>query len=547
MTTNVLLIGFQDQDNLGLRYLLSSVRHAGFCGEIATYTADPGPICEMVARLKPDVVGFSLIFQYIAPEFGRVIAALRAAGCKAHITIGGHYPSFDYAEVLQRIPGADSVVRFEGEATLVELTDRLTSGRDWRDILGIAYRRGAKIAANALRPAIEDLDSLPEPERDDIDYRRRDLATASLLGSRGCPWNCSFCSIRPFYEAQGGRLRRLRKPSAIAEEMRRIHFERGARIFLFQDDDFLATGTRARDWAAALADEILRAGLLGRIAFKISCRSDEVRAPIIEQLVGAGLTHVYMGVESGDADGLKHMNKMLQPAQHLAAGDVLRAANLSFDFGFMLLEPYSTLESTLANVDFLDAFVGDGWSVANFCRTLPYAGTPLKTQLEAEGRLKGTPFEPDYDFLDPRLDRFYDWMLATFRQRNFSNAGLCHILRALVFEAHLKLPGYRSFAALDRAYAHTLTARCNGHALNTLRSALDYIARTPVERIEIDRGYLADLTAHELAMERELTAQVLSFFVSVRERSGLTAEFAESFENSWTAGSREMETAVPIN
>jgi hypothetical protein len=101
--------------------------------------------------------------------------------------------------------------------------------------------------------------------------------------------------------------------------------------------------------------------------------------------------------------------------------------------------------------------------------------------------------------------------MRQFRQRNFSNAGLCHILRALVFEAHLKLPGYRGFAALDRAYAHTLTARCNGYALNTLRSALDYIAWTPVERIEIDRGYFADLTAHELAGERKLTAQVLSF------------------------------------
>ena len=60
---------------------------------------------------------------------------------------------------------------------------------------------------------------------------------------------------------------------------------------------------------------------------------------------------------------------------------------------------------------------------------------------------------------------------------NFTNQGLCHILRALVFEAHLRLPGYRSFTPLDRAYVHSLTARCNGYALNTLRAALDYVAR----------------------------------------------------------------------
>jgi radical SAM superfamily enzyme YgiQ (UPF0313 family) len=547
MTASVLLVGFQDQDNLGLRYLQSTVQHAGFRSRIVSYSADPAPICDTVARLAPDVVGFSLIFQYMAPEFGRVIEALRASGCRAHITIGGHYPSFDYAEVLQRIPGADSIVRFEGETTLVELMDRLASGRDWRDILGIAYRRGDEVVANPLRPAIDDLDTLPEPDRADIDYRRRELSTASLLGSRGCPWNCSFCSIRPFYEAQGGRLRRLRAPRAVADEMRRMHFDLGARVFLFQDDDFLATGKRARDWAEALADEILNAGLGGRITFKISCRSDEVRSGVMQKLADAGLTHVYMGVESGDADGLKHMNKMLKPQQHLEAGDVLRALDMSFDFGFMLLEPYATIESVRANVEFLDAFVGDGWSVANFCRTLPYAGTPLKTQLESEGRLKGTAFEPDYDFLDPRLDRFYDWMLLTFRTRNFTNAGLCHILRALIFEAHLKLPGHQGFAPIERAYLHSLAARCNGYALNTLRSVLDHIEARSGDEIDIQNGYLADLTAYELAQQEKLTAQVLAFFVSRRRRESLSPDLAEGFESSWTLAPGDVEASVPIN
>ncbi len=104
---SVLLIGFQDQDNLGLRYLLSSVRHAGYAGRIETYTSDPEAVVDLVARLRPDVIGFSLIFQYMSPAFARVIQALRAHGCRAHIAIGGHYPSFDYQEVLQRIPGAD--------------------------------------------------------------------------------------------------------------------------------------------------------------------------------------------------------------------------------------------------------------------------------------------------------------------------------------------------------------------------------------------------------------------------------------------------------
>ena len=96
----VLLVGFQDQDNLGLRYLMSAVHAAGHQADIVTYQSDPAPLVARVRREQPDLIGFSLIFQYMAPDFGRVIGALRDAGVTAHITIGGHYASFDYAELL---------------------------------------------------------------------------------------------------------------------------------------------------------------------------------------------------------------------------------------------------------------------------------------------------------------------------------------------------------------------------------------------------------------------------------------------------------------
>jgi anaerobic magnesium-protoporphyrin IX monomethyl ester cyclase len=544
-TPSVLLIGYQDQDNLGLRYLLSSVLQAGFAGRIETYTADPEPIVALAERLKPDVIGFSLIFQYMSPAFGRVIEALRVAGCRSHITIGGHYPSFDAEEVLQRIPGADSIVRFEGERTLVELMQKLGRREDWRPIAGIAHRQGEEVVVNPLRPVLDDLDLLPFPDRSDIDYRSQELPMASVLGSRGCPWDCSFCSIRPFYEAQGGKLRRLRSPAAVVEEMRQLHFEQGAEMFLFQDDDFMATGRRARRWAEDIASGIIAAGLKGRIAFKISCRSDEVHYETMARLAEAGLTHVYMGVENGDDQGLANMNKRMKASAHLEAGETLRSLDMSFDFGFMLLEPYSTIEIVRNNVAFLDSYVGDGWTVAGFCRTLPYAGTPLKTQLEAEGRMLGTPFEPDYNFLDPKLDRFYDWMLLTFYERNFTNTGLNEVLRRLNFDARLKLPNRRKFQPSERAKVQRITAECNGHALYCLRSALDYIEATPVDAIDIRGGYLAKLTAHEKMQERRLITELdtvnagrfewRQFLESDQEFRSLGG-----FANAWTLAPQDL-------
>src|SRR5712691_1319482 len=108
---HTLLIGFQDQDNLGLRYLVSTLQQAGFTADIVTYQSDPEPLIRQVQEKRPTVIGFSLIFQYMAPDFARVITAMRANGITAHITMGGHYPSFDAAEVLERIRGLNSIVR----------------------------------------------------------------------------------------------------------------------------------------------------------------------------------------------------------------------------------------------------------------------------------------------------------------------------------------------------------------------------------------------------------------------------------------------------
>jgi anaerobic magnesium-protoporphyrin IX monomethyl ester cyclase len=539
----VLLVGYEDRDNLGLRYLKSSASRAGHTVTIMTYQSDPGPLLEAVRRENPDVIGFSLIFQYMAPDFARVVGALRDNNVTAHITTGGHYPSFDYEEVLRRMPGLDSVVRFEGEATLVELLDTLESGADWRGLKGIAYRNGDEIVANPLRPPIADLDTLPFPDRAGLNYESEALPTAAILASRGCPWNCSFCSIRPFYEAQGGLLRRLRHPESVLEEMVGLYRDRNVRAFLFQDDDFLAGGRKAKDWAVQIADGLRQSGLTGKVSFKVSCRSDEIEEECLRKLAAGGLCHVYMGVESGDEQGLINMNKHLKPAQHIRAGQILKSLGLSFDFGFMLLDPFSTFDSVRNNINFLEAFVGDGWTVACFCRMLPYAGTPLKTKLEQEGRLLGTPFEPDYRFVDPRLDIFYDWMLETFYERNFTNTGLCNILRALLFEAHLNMEGIKGFDSGKRAYLHHLTAVCNGIACYTLKTAVDYFESRTVDEIERDKSFLKGLTYIEKEQEQKLLAEIAQLYGNVHrehQEDELSCtrpagyELLGGFENSWT-------------
>jgi len=100
MCKRVLLVGYEDQDNLGIRYLSSRLLRDGHHTRIVAFGADPGVLLSIIRQERPDVVGFSLIFQYMVPEFAWVIRALREAGVTSHFTIGGHYASFEPAALL---------------------------------------------------------------------------------------------------------------------------------------------------------------------------------------------------------------------------------------------------------------------------------------------------------------------------------------------------------------------------------------------------------------------------------------------------------------
>jgi radical SAM superfamily enzyme YgiQ (UPF0313 family) len=495
----IALVGFEDQDNLGLRYLSSALRTAGHETRIVKLGAGMAPVVEQICAFRPDVVGFSLIFQYMLPAFADLIGSLRRQGLFSHFTIGGHYPSFEPGATLEAIPELDSVVRFEGEDTLVELTAAVLSGRDWREVAGIAFRLDGESRTSAARIGRRDLDSFPWPDRDDIPYERQRLPTASVLGGRGCPWVCAFCSIITFYEGNGTKGRRRRDPVQVVNEVEHLHKRRGVKVILWQDDDFLAGGRAGVRWAHAIADECVRRGLHRHLRWKISCRSDEIRPGVLEPLVEAGLTHVYLGVESGDADSLIRLNKHLTPDVHLRAADILRSLGLSFDFGFMLLEPWSTLATVRSNLEFLRRFVGDGAAVVCFCRTLPYAGTPIADRLAAEGRLHHADLEADYQFEDPRLDTFYEWLLGTFAERNHTSRGTVNLLRILQFESRLRLDGAAPNHIL-RIAVQSLTAVSNRLVIDCIEAALDHIEQAQ----KIDPAVLAAIDERHRIEDRRL-------------------------------------------
>ena len=443
------------------------------------FSEDPASVLAAIRELNPAVVGFSLIFQYMVPRFAELLDRLRAAGVGAHFTVGGHYASFEPEATLAAMPALDSIVRYEGEDTLAELAAALTSSGDWRAIPGLAFRDPEGMTrTSATRVGRADLDTIPWPERSDLTYDPVRLDAAAILGSRGCPWRCSFCSIITFYQDNGTRGRRFRDPMRVVDEIEFLHREKGTRILLWQDDDFLGGGRKAVEWAHAIAHECVARGLHKNLRWKISARSDEIRPGVLEPLVEAGLCHVYMGVEAGNTHDLHDLNKLAKPEAHLRARDILRELGVSFSFGFMLLQPWSTIESVRENLDFLREFTGDGMTPAGFCRMLPYVGTPVEKRLREEGRLAPSDLTAAYRFLDPRLDTLWEWSVPTFHERNHDARGSWNLLGLLLFEARLDLPDRRKDPVYI-AMLEGLSALSSGLLIDTVEQALEHIEAHP--------------------------------------------------------------------
>ena len=403
----VMLVGFQNQGNLGLGYLAAMLRRYGYSVRVVDIEQEPEEILRIAQEINPLLIGFSLIFQFFIDRYAVLLYLLRAQGFDCHFTMGGHFPSLSYEQTLELVPELDSVVRFEGEATLVELADAISTGKDWRNIHGLAYRRDGEVILTPARALVEDLDQLPYPDRDYEPQTVLGRSIMPILASRGCARTCSFCSIHTFYRAAPGRIVRTRKPAAVVREMRMLYEDQGITVFLFQDDDFPLFGTVWRKWAREFVAELHRSGLAGKVIWKINCRADAVERELFIAMRDAGLYLVYMGLESGSEEGLETLHKQITVEQNIRAVNLLKSIGLMFEYGFMLLDPSSTFESVRENLNFLRTILADGCLPVTFCRMLPYDGTPIKDELVRTGRLRGDVCSPNYDFLDPRLEDFY--------------------------------------------------------------------------------------------------------------------------------------------
>jgi radical SAM superfamily enzyme YgiQ (UPF0313 family) len=277
-----------------------------------------------------------------------MIAAARAQGCT--VIVAGSDAS-DNAETYLDA-GADVVLVGEGEATLAELVDALTSGQAQLDaVAGIVFRRAGRLVRTARRPDIKQLDELPFPAWDLVDVERyqriwrerHGYYAMNMVTTRGCPYHCNWCA-KPIW----GQRYNLRSPENVVAELAWLK-RNYAPDFIWFADDIL--GLRP-GWLARFAE--LAEQEDARVPFKCLSRADLLlREGAVEGLARAGCRIVWIGAESGSQRVLNAMEKGTRVEQIYEAARRLRAAGVQVGFFLQFGYPGETradIELTLQMV-----------------------------------------------------------------------------------------------------------------------------------------------------------------------------------------------------
>ena len=451
----IALVGAELEENLGLRYMTSTLEREKHRVEIVPFNTeqDISQTVKQVISFSPQVTGLSMVFTSRAREFCRLAQALRDGDYGGHIVAGGPFASFNCERLLQDFPAFDSIALGEGEELISTLVNHLD---DLSQVPGLCYRKSdGSIATNPSLGNPRDLDGLAFPKRITFhEYYGKSIA--SILSSRGCWRNCAFCSINAWYERVGGRKFRFRSVDSIAAEMKELYFQHGIRIFNFQDDNFfLPNQTDALERFKELREQLQHDGVR-EIAIAIKARPDSITYDSIKVLDDLGLFRVFLGVENASEEGLHNLNRKQTLEQILHALRVLNDFDVHVAYNLLMFEPDTTMDNILTNLRFIERHVENPF---NFCRAEAYAGTGLEAKLKAEGRLLGDYFGFDYRLRDPKVEAFHQIANYAFFDRNFNDFGLHYFNMQVDF----------CFQLLRRFYPVALSQTLRGATRNFIK------------------------------------------------------------------------------
>ncbi|RPJ03807.1 MAG: radical SAM protein, partial [Spirochaetaceae bacterium] len=325
-------------------------------------------------NIKCDIAAISTITA-TAPQAYRIADYFRSRGIL--VVMGGPHVSFLPEEALLH---ADFCVLGEGEYTFMEFLQKLDTQGDFSEIPNLAFRKNGVITINCSRSPVAELDNLPFPELSLVEYGKKMIfakmskkLTIPIQTSRGCPFDCTFCSVTGMF----GKRYRFRTTQNVIQELQQYNPKK--HVIFFYDDNFAANRRHTKELLQSMIDHKMN------FHWSTQVRTDIAKDPeLLDLMYRAGCRFLYIGLESVDPNALAEMKKSQSVDDIRQAIRTIHARGIyihgMFVFGFEADTP-ETVKSTVRFA------VEEGLGSAQFLILTPLPGSEFYNKMKKENRL----------------------------------------------------------------------------------------------------------------------------------------------------------------
>ena len=305
---------------LGLELVAAAARRAGHTVTLIDLQVESHQhFVRVLDERRPDAIGFSCNYLANVPEVVDLAKLARRLLPQAVVFVGGHSASFVAHALLDHADGAiDCVLKGEGEGAIGQLLTVIEHDRRALALVPGTVTRDGEGPPAKMTTNLDDL----RPARDLLRHRRRYFIDvldpcASIEFTRGCPWDCSFCSAWTFY----GRSYRVASPEAIVEDLARV---REPGVFIVDDVAFIQA-----KHGMAIGEAIARRGI--KKQYYLETRGDVLlrNKEVFQFWKTLGLSYMFIGIEAIDEEDLARHRKRISISKNFEALEFARSLGIT--------------------------------------------------------------------------------------------------------------------------------------------------------------------------------------------------------------------------
>ncbi len=422
---------------LGLELVAGAARQAGHEVQLIDLQVETHKdYFRMLKDWRPDVVGLSCNYLPNVPEIIDLAKMTKASFGKIFIVAGGHSLSFVAREVLEHAQGAiDAIVKGEGETAICPLLTAIEHDRS------NVHRVPGVVTGEDEGPPPEFVKSLDSvrPARDLLRHRRKYFLgvldpCASIELTRGCPWDCSFCSAWTFY----GRSYRPVSPEVVVEDLASI---REPGVFLVDDVAFIQA-----EHGMAIGEAIARRGI--KKSYYLETRGDVLlrNKEVFRLWKKLGMEYMFIGLEAIDQEGLIQHRKRISLSKNFEALEFARSLGIRVAIN-LIADPtwdkdrFETVRQWCLEVP----------EIVNISVNTPYPGT--ETWRQESGRVQTRDYrlyDIQHSVLPTKLPlpEFYEELVKTQRILNHKHLGWSALKGTMQIIAGHLLRGQTNFVKM---------------------------------------------------------------------------------------------------